>query len=140
MTINIHATAIAFKSKGILIVGNSGSGKSDLALRLISNHQARLIADDRVDITTSSKKIFASPPEILKGLLEVRGVGIINMEHVASAEIKMVVELIDKKPERMPLPEFYKINDIKLPLIKINPFEISSPEKVLAALSLLCGF
>lgn len=137
---NIHATALKIKTKGIIILGSSGKGKSDLALRLILNQKAKLIADDRVDIEVSSKKIMASAPKNIQGLLEVRGVGIVSVGFVKKAKINMVVSLDAEKTERMPEPEFYDFSGVKVPLVRINPKEVSAPEKVLAALSLLCGF
>ena len=137
---NIHGTAVVLKSKGILILGASGAGKSDVALRLILNHQAKLIADDRVDIDIISGKVQASAPKNIKGLLEVRGVGIISVESMDEAPIEMVVELTSEKNERMPEKDFYDFECVKLPLIKLCASEISVPEKILAALSLLCGF
>lgn len=134
---NIHASCVSIKNKGILLLGDSGAGKSDLSLRLIMNHQAVLVADDRVDITEKKGIITASAPKILQGLLEVRGVGIIKLDYLPQTEICAVFELVSGKVERMPESVSYEIGTKKLPLFKINPFEVSAPEKVLAALSLL---
>lgn len=134
---NIHATCIKLKNKGILFLGLSGSGKSDLALRLIINHKAKLIADDRVDVCVKGDKVYASSPKILKGLLEVRGIGIVPIKHLSQNRIHCVVELISSKPDRMPENMKYEINGVKLPLIKLNPFEVSAPEKIITWVSLL---
>lgn len=134
---NIHASCVSIKNKGILLLGDSGAGKSDLSLRLIMRCQAVLVADDRVDIKADGGIITASAPEILQGLLEVRGIGIIKTDYLPQAEICAVFALDSDKIERMPEQQYYKIGDKKLPLFKINPFEVSAPEKVLAALSLL---
>jgi serine kinase of HPr protein (carbohydrate metabolism regulator) len=137
--VNIHATCVVLQNFGVLLLGKSGAGKSDLALRLIADRGARLVADDRVDITAKDGKIQASAPQILQGLLEVRGVGIIKTDFVPSAEIKLVVELVSSSTdiERMPEPSFYQIQDMSIPKICLNPFEISATAKILAALSLL---
>lgn len=134
---NIHASSVSIKNKGILFIGDSGAGKSDLSLRLIMCHQAVLIADDRVDITTDNGVITASAPKVLQGLLEVRGIGIVKLDYLPKAKICAVFELVSDRIERMPEPQYYEIGTQKLPLFKINPFEVSAPEKVLAALSLL---
>ncbi len=136
---NIHATCVVLQNFGVLLLGKSGAGKSDLALRLIADRGARLVADDRVDITAKDGKIQASAPQILQGLLEVRGVGIIKTDFVPSAEIKLVVELVSSSTniERMPESSFYQIQDVSIPKICLNPFEISATAKILAALSLL---
>ena len=56
--INIHATLISYKNKGILLTGKSGSGKSDLALRMIINNKAKLVADDRVILENIGNKLI----------------------------------------------------------------------------------
>lgn len=137
MSLNIHAACIDIKNKGVLFLGASGSGKSDMALRLIAGYQAKLVADDRVDISLIQGKIVASAPVVLKGLLEVRGIGLVKIKPQPQTTIDLVVELTSSGLERMPAAAFYELCGIKLPLVKINPFEISAPDKVLAALSLL---
>ena len=92
--VNLHATCIAIKHNGILLLGKSGAGKSDLALRLIENKNAILVADDRVDIKKIDDKIFASSPHTIKGLLEVRGVGIIKVPCLEQCDIKLAVNLV----------------------------------------------
>ncbi len=137
---NIHATCVSFSGKGVLLLGDSGSGKSDLALRLITSFGAVLVADDRVDINITNGRAIASAPENIKGLLEVRNIGIVKYPTVEDTEIKLAVKLSLAPQERLPEKSFYDIGGIKVPLFIINPFETSSPAKVLAALSLLCGF
>ena len=133
---NIHATCVAIDGNGILILGKSGSGKSDLALRLIEYKGAVLVSDDRTNIDVSGDKLIAKAPKLLKGLLEVRGVGIAKFESVDKADVKLVVNLIDdiKKIERMPEEKFYVHNSIKIPMIDLYPFEISAADKVVIKL------
>ncbi len=137
MTINIHATAINIKGQGVLFLGDSGSGKSDMALRMITQYGAKLISDDRVNITNIDNNIIATAPENIKGLLEVRGVGIINAPTIDKSQINIAIQLETSFIDRMPEAANYEIEGIALPLIKINPFEISSTAKVLAVLRLL---
>ena len=100
-TINIHATAVLFQSKGLLIRGEPGSGKSDLALRLI-DAGGQLIADDRCVLSlNSSDKVQATAPENLAGLLEVRGLGLISLPYVKAAEIDLTIDLV-KEPKLIP--------------------------------------
>ena len=99
---NIYATCVNLRNKGILILGGSGSGKSDLALRLITLFSAKLVGDDRVDIQNGGNCLKARAPEILKGLLEVRGVGIIKIEYLEESKIDLVIKLTSEKTERMP--------------------------------------
>ncbi len=137
MSENIHATCICLQKKGILLLGESGAGKSDLALRLIMEYGASLVADDRVNITVTSRGVKASAPKVLQNMLEVRGIGIITLSACKSAHIRLAVELTDKKLERLPEPYFYSLCGTQIPCVKLNPFEVSTPAKVLAALSLL---
>jgi len=129
---NIHATCISLKNKGILILGPSGSGKSDLALRAIMSRGAKLIADDRVDITLKNQSLYASSPAAIQGLLEVRGVGIVKFEPKLNQKIDLVVELVDNpsKIERLPEPDFYEYQGIKIEKIKLYPFELSALDKL----------
>ncbi len=137
MSSNIHATAIKINNKGVLFLGKSGSGKSDLSLRMIIEHNAKIIADDRVIVKNIKEKLIASAPTNLKGLIEIRGIGIINLDYVSQSKIDLVVNLISDKIERLPENRYYSIENLMLPLIELNPFEASAPAKLLAALSLL---
>ena len=98
MIINSYATCVKLKNKGILIFGDSGSGKSDLALRLIYRHKATLVADDRVNLRSEKGKLIASAPKILKNLLEVRGLGIIKMKRTVE-QLLAGIELCEKQKD-----------------------------------------
>ncbi len=137
MSLNIHATCVNIDSKGVLILGDSGSGKSDMALRLITLFSAKLVSDDRTDVFNDSGIIKAKAPNTLKGLLEVRGVGIVKQEYEKETKVDLVIKLTDNKIERMPLPQSYKIEGIEIPMYYINPFESSAPSKIVTILSLL---
>ena len=80
ITNNIHGTCVAFGRAGVLIRGSSGSGKSDLALRLIDN-KAKLVSDDQVLAMEKNGKIVLSAPRSIAGKIEVRGVGIMDMQY-----------------------------------------------------------
>ena len=94
MSANIHASCVCFKNKGILILGDSGQGKSDLSLRLIMERGAELVADDRVDLKNESGSIVASAPASLAGLLEVRGLGLVKLPFKKEAKIQLIVKLV----------------------------------------------
>ena len=137
MKSNIHATCVNLNTKGVLILGNSGSGKSDLALRLITLLSAKLVSDDRTEIFNDSGVIKAKSPKILEGLLEVRGIGIIKQDYLKETKVDVVIKITSEKVERMPMPQKYQLEGVDIPLFYINPFELSAPSKVVAALSLL---
>jgi serine kinase of HPr protein (carbohydrate metabolism regulator) len=121
----IHATAVAVGGKGVLLLGPPGSGKSDLALRLI-DRGAVLIADDRVHIASDGT---LHPPPALAGLIEVRGLGIVPMPHVSGVAAVLAVDLgID--PQRMPLPAVSEVGGLRLPGMALSAFEASAPLKV----------
>lgn len=135
---NIHANCISIANQGVIIIGPSNSGKSDITLRLIMSELGKLVSDDRVDINVSheTSQVIASPPIALAGLLEVRGVGIIEVPHLSQIPVRLVVELVSNPEdlERMPLPEFYDLEGIRLPKIRVYPFEISAADKIAAFL------
>ncbi len=96
----ISGTLMSVYGKGVLISGESGMGKSETALELIRDGQV-LVSDDRVDVEHVHNKIFGYAPEIIKGLLEIRGIGIIDVEKMFGAsamanrsEVNMVIELV----------------------------------------------
>ena len=67
----LHATCVAINDQGVLLVGPSGVGKSDLALRLIDGG-AELVSDDQTKVCLEKGKLLASPPDKLAGMLEIR--------------------------------------------------------------------
>ena len=140
---NHHGTAIALAGRAVLIRGAPGSGKSDLALRCLAvaptaliPSPVTLIADDRVDIRRHGEVLRVEAPETIRGKLEVRGVGIVEVPVSASAELVLVADLTTPdKIERMPDPPPHtEIMGIRLPLIHLAPFEASAPVKLLLTL------
>lgn len=133
---NIHAGCISYKNKGILILGDSGTGKSDLALRMIMDKGAKLVSDDRTDIENIDGRLFASAPQNLAGLMEVRGVGILNFPFKKKMQIDLLVQLV-KNPqeiERLPEKENSTLENVILPQIKLYAFESSVLNKLILAL------
>lgn len=143
----IHASCVVLDGHGVLITGRSGAGKSDLALRLldhpgygIGNHliQARLVGDDQIVLTQAAGKLLASPAPGLEGLLEVRGLGIVKMDHESQATVELVVTLapagkIERLPDCSTLQS--KVAGILLPTVEIDPAQQSAPARVRSALT-----
>lgn len=123
----IHGSCASKGGFGVLLVGPPGSGKSDLLLRLLDRGFS-LVADDRVDILAG----FASPPAALAGMLEVRGLGIIRLAHIARARLVLVVSL-GAAVDRLPEPVRHPI--LKLPLIAVEAQHASAPAIVELALN-----
>ena len=140
--VNIHASCVilgrgAFGSPpgaGILLLGRSGAGKSDLALRLIAEG-GRLVSDDRTELYVARGALWGRPPARLAGLIEVRGLGILKLPHAPRARIALAVAL--GRPERLPEPRHYRPLPVKeaVALVTIAPFEASAPAKIAAAVA-----
>ncbi len=139
MATNIHASCVSLNNKGVLIIGASGLGKSDLCLRLIMDKGARLVADDRVDLQNIDGNIVASSPKVLEGLLEVRGLGIIKQPFIKETPVHLIVRLVNNynDVERLPDPVFYELEGARINQISLWSFEPSAVLKVVAALTLL---
>jgi serine kinase of HPr protein (carbohydrate metabolism regulator) len=126
-----HAGLIARRMagvwRGVMIEGPSGSGKSDLAFRALGQG-FRLVADDRVVIWASEGRLYGRAPDTLRGLIELRGVDVIAVEPLALCEIAVVARL--GTPERLPDLATETILGISIPLMAVNPFELSAPAKL----------
>jgi serine kinase of HPr protein (carbohydrate metabolism regulator) len=132
----VHASTVAIDGRAVLIAGRSGSGKSDLALRLI-DRGARLVSDDYTFVRRLAGRLLASPPETIAGRIEIRGVGIVDLAHARDVPVALYVDL-ELPPDRLPDEgERRPIAGIALPVIGLAPFEASAPLKVEAALRLI---
>ena len=125
----LHATSVAMEDNGVAIFGDPGSGKSDLALRLIDSG-ATLISDDITVFSKLEKNINLFGIENTKGLLEVREVGIITVPYVEGIKLKLVVRLTDKVIERIPKKNQINLLGLKFPKLEINGKNPSSVAKV----------
>lgn len=130
----LHASCVAIYGKAVLIEGLSGSGKSDLALRLI-DRGAELVSDDYTLVTRDGDRATASPPSTITGLIEVRGLGLVSLPHVTDAPVALIVSL-GGTVDRMPEGRTRTIAGIDVPLVAIAGFEASAPIKVEHALRL----
>jgi HPr kinase/phosphorylase len=135
--IRVHGTSVALGGDGVLLRGPSGSGKSDLALRLIDGG-ARLVADDQTELRLIGGMLRMSAPAAIAGQIEVRGVGILRVESVRSAVLCLVVDLVASGAvERLPAPETCELLGCRVPRISIASFEASAPAKLRLALRAL---
>ncbi|MDH5187872.1 MAG: HPr kinase/phosphatase C-terminal domain-containing protein [Rhodospirillaceae bacterium] len=130
----VHATTIAINGEGVLIRGPAGSGKSDLGLRLIDGGGA-LVADDYTKLELIDGTIIVSPPEPISGMMEIRGVGVVQMGTIGTAPLVIIVNLVRHELiERLPEHHTEKIMGINIPVIELDPFEPSAAAKVRIAL------
>jgi serine kinase of HPr protein (carbohydrate metabolism regulator) len=132
----LHASTVALDGRAVLISGPSGAGKSDLALRLI-DRGFTLVSDDQTIVRKDNHRLLASAPPTIHGKLEIRGVGIVEMETVNDVPVALFVELTgdilrlpDDSRERLVL-------GVKLPLINVDALTASAPSKVAVALDRL---
>ncbi len=131
----VHATSVLVDGTGVLIRGPSGSGKSDLALRLIDDG-ARLISDDQTALEARDGRLWASAPPSIAGKLEVRGLGIAAVPSVPSAPLGLVVDLVPPdRVERLPEPSTAALLGVILPILEVSPFEASAPAKLRLAVA-----
>lgn len=133
----VHATCVAVSGVGVVLRGPSGSGKSDLALRLIDGG-ARLVADDHVLLERCGGRLQARAPETIAGMIEVRGLGIMRLPHVDDVTVGLIVDLVAAdRVERLPEPARCSLLDVETPLIRLAAFEASAPAKLRLAVSAL---
>ena len=135
-TETVHATAVAIDGRAVLIMGPSGSGKSDLALRLL-DRGFTLVSDDRTIVRRDGQRLIASAPERIAGKLEVRGIGIVEVKSMTAVPIALIVELtsdIQRLPDESRAQPVFGVS---LPLVNIDATTASAPSKVALALDRL---
>jgi len=133
----VHATSVAIGGRAVLLRGRSGSGKSDLALRLI-DAGAELIADDQSELRRDGDAIVVCAPSAIAGLIEVRGLGLVRLNPRAAALLALIADLV--APERIErLPELGRetVLGIAVPVVALAPFEASAAAKLRLAVAAL---
>ncbi|MBP6012893.1 MAG: hypothetical protein KBA31_11755 [Alphaproteobacteria bacterium] len=136
MTTLVHATAVDIAGLGVLLLGASGAGKSDLALRLIGDG-ALLVSDDQTAVTVEGGTLAARAPLTIAGLIEGRGAGILRAPLKAATRLVLAVSLTPNRLERMPEGATWSLPGAPkpaIPLLVLNPFEASAPAKLRLAL------
>jgi len=131
----------------VLIMGDPGSGKSGLALRLIDEPgygisgillRSELVADDQVIVTRDRDRLLAAAPATLRGKLEIRGLGIVTLATVSPIALALVVKLQNHTAiKRLPDPATFDILGMALPLVEIDAKMASAPACIRAALAWL---
>lgn len=142
----IHGTCLALDGEGVLLLGDPGSGKSDLALRLIDQagcglsgrlRTSQLVADDQVLIRRQGHALIASAPPALAGILEIRGLGLARLPALAETVLRLAVRLTPASGiERMPglARSRMEILGAGLALVLLDPNTASAPARLRAAL------
>jgi HPr kinase/phosphorylase len=136
---SVHASAVLAGARAVLIRGPAGAGKSRLALALIAAAQtgllrfARLVGDDRVYLEPCHGRLLVRPAATLAGRLEVRGLGIRQLEHEPVAVVGLAVDLAAADAERLPAAMETVIAGVRMPRIAV-PAGADPLPGVLAAL------
>jgi serine kinase of HPr protein (carbohydrate metabolism regulator) len=129
----VHASTVALDGRAVLISGPSGSGKSDLALRLL-DRGFTLVSDDQTIVRRVGDRLLAGAPPNIAGKLEIRGIGIVDLETVSDVPVALFVELTSDI-QRLPDDSRERpILGVPLPLISIDAMTASAPSKVALAL------
>ena len=132
----LHASTVARNGRAVLITGPSGAGKSDLSLRLL-DHGFALVSDDRTIVRRECETLIASAPEQIAGKIEVRGIGIVDMDFQSDVAVALVVELtsdIERIPED---GRERQILGVAVPLVSLDAMTPSAASKVALALDRL---
>jgi serine kinase of HPr protein (carbohydrate metabolism regulator) len=132
----VHASTVASDGRAVLISGPSGSGKSDLALRLL-DRGFTLVSDDQTIVRRDGERLVASAPPTIKGKLEIRGIGIVEMDTIEDIPVALFVELTS---EIMRLPDDRRerpVLGVNLPLVSVDAMTASAASKVALALDRL---
>ena len=133
----VHGGCLALWSPGpgwigVLIQGDSGSGKSDLALRLLDQGFV-LVADDRTCIWASGGRLFGACPPAIEGLIEARGLGLVRAPTLRQVEIRLAA-LCAAPRDRMPDPEAAPLAGLTIPRLRLSALEASAPGKLRRAI------
>jgi HPr kinase/phosphorylase len=132
----LHASCVSIGNKGVLIAGPSGAGKSDLALRLIDGG-AQLVSDDQTQLRAEGGILIASAPPSIKGLIEIRHVGLLRLAYVSSAPVGLYLEPahLEEKLERLPEAQTITFLGCAIRQLRLPVFAASTPAKIRAALA-----
>lgn len=132
----LHASTVALDGRAVMITGPSGSGKSDLTLRLL-DRGFTLVSDDQTIVRADHGRLLAAAPPNIHGKLEIRGIGIVEMDSADDLPVALVVELTSEI-ERLPDGgRDRRVLDVAIPLIKVDAMTASAPAKVALALDRL---
>jgi len=127
----IHADVLQLGDEGVLILGESGAGKSLLTLTLIerapsSGRTACLVADDYCELTASSGKLVARAPASICGAIEIRGAGLFTLPYQQQVTLSLVVELVAAAP-RYPENHQFSRFGVTLPCLHLPRLDGNVP-------------
>lgn len=137
--IHQNVTSVRFQETTVLIKGESGSGKSSLALDLIYQG-GTLISDDLTFFEVQNNELYALPNLKNKGLIEVRDIGVIRLPKVVETPTKvdLIIELVkNTQNDRLMCAKEFFIGGIKIPCFSLKEFDFALTNKVITAIKIL---
>jgi serine kinase of HPr protein (carbohydrate metabolism regulator) len=129
----VHASTVAIDGRAVLISGRSGTGKSDLALRLIDRGFA-LVSDDQTIVRRDGDRLIATAPTTIAGKLEIRGIGIVELPAASDVPIALIVELSTELTRLPDEGSEREILGLLVPLVAVDAQTASAAAKVVLAL------
>ncbi len=136
----VHATCLSLlvgpQWRGVLILGPSGIGKSDFALRALETGWS-LVSDDYTCLWSSGDGLYAAAPDTIAGKLEIRGHGIAEERIRRMTRVHLCAMAQTDPVERLPEAEVTPILGHEVPTMRLNPREASSLPKLLTKLRIL---
>lgn len=125
-----HGTIVDIAGTGVLLRGPSGSGKSDLALRLL-DRGGTLVADDRYFLRSTRRGAVGFAPDNLYGLMEVRGLGVLSVPAIKTSLVGLVVDLVEQHAvPRLPEKRIFDLVGHSVAGLVLNAFEQSTVIKI----------
>jgi len=136
----IHGTSFEFAGIGILVMGDSGAGKSDLALQMM-DRGAALIADDYTEISAVDDQLHMRAPKTTEGLMEIRGIGLVKIENrVATSRLGLLVRLIERTEiNRFPEHDYKTFMGQNIAYLQLSIAETSCAAKLAMTCRLLAA-
>lgn len=136
---NIHASMVVVGDRGIVIMGEAGSGKSSLAMALVERAAARgvfarLIGDDQLLVASRSNLLVCVAPPVIAGLVEVRGLGPSPVPHLPAAVADLVVQLVERQAApRMAPGGTTEVAGMRLPVLVLAARDASGAARAVEA-------
>lgn len=116
VSLTLHANSLAYRGRAILISGAAGRGKSALSLALMGRG-CGLIADDQTLLSVHNGELIAACPPAISGLIEARGIGILNADPHPPAPVALCIDMDQIEAERLPPRRCVTYLNVALPLI-----------------------
>jgi len=132
----VHASCVAIDQKAVLLFGDSGVGKSDLALRMIDGG-AVLVSDDQTLLSIKDGCLIASPPVSIAGMMEIRHIGLVKMPFLQEAKVALAIELLQTGEglDRLPETDHVLLLDHPVQRLRLHSLYPSTPAKIRAVIA-----